>query len=101
MLRDDLIAARKRLADPSRWMKSRYASYTAEGEAICFCLMGAIGHSTIGRGSDAIEAHDAIIAVLRRRGFHEPISSFNDAPDTTHSDILAVIDAAIANTEAA
>ena len=85
---------RTHLSDPTHWTKGCYAR-DAEGEpvnvreGVCHCLVGAC----ILLAPDT-ETLDALTNRLRR--FVGPLTIFNDHPDTTHADILALIDRAIA-----
>ena len=93
--KEALIAMRELLSDPKRWCKGAYAR-DASGKptentktACSHCLSGAL-HSVDG----ATEAVVWAIAGALPRGYHN-VPAFNDAPETTHSDILRVLDAAI------
>ena len=91
-----LTAARKIVADPAMWYRG---DYTASGDwntSEPCCASGAIG-----RAAYAIDVHpfDAILNIgaftPRKVGIHR----FNDRPTTTHADVLAVFDRAIAALE--
>lgn len=99
-----LRAMRVLLSEPSRWMKGWFAE-TAKGQhtrgfdpfAVRFCIYGA---------SEALRDHELGTVIERRLcetlGVSEAgeLSRFNDAPTTTHADILALLDRAIAAEEA-
>lgn len=96
-----LRAIRERLSSPHRWTKgalARTSSGKATGvetaEASCWCLQGALFAEC--SSSELDSAEDSV-----RRALHNTITAytaftnlafFNDALDTTHKDVLAVID---------
>ena len=105
-----LIEARAMIADPIRWYKGGYAAKLENGEQVpanhkeeyaCFCAYGAVDTAAEkGGGFGAAEDHamhllDEAVPIdfksLRAGG----VITYNDAPDTTHADILAVFDRAI------
>lgn len=108
-----LKAARELLSDESRWTKEASARTIAGEEtdalsrkAVCWCMDGAIEKAMGGwsscrdeysKAADALAAstHDGI-GVLHRDEF----VLFNDDPKTTHADMLAAFDRAIAALEA-
>lgn len=82
-LRDDLIKAKALIDTPEKWLQG---ALKRNG---CFCAMGA-GLET---------RNDEVLFALQH---HLPnpawdtIPGFNDAPTTTHADIMALFDRAIA-----
>ena len=90
------------LSNPNHWTKGAYARYGRDGKQIwpkeelakCFCLGGAVIKLT----SNASECK-AITGLLRgqiRRGKkYHTIPQFNDAPETTHKDIIGLLDRAL------
>lgn len=96
-----LTDAREFLSDPKRWTKGSLFR-TRKGEAVtrplaaCACLTGALLIATDGTAtSERREAFDASVKLVEGLLNGAPISVFNDDPDTTHADILAVLDKAI------
>ncbi|WP_424974222.1 DUF6197 family protein [Dinoroseobacter sp. S124A] len=91
-----LRAARAHLSDPARWYRGDFCESDwdgPKGQAPC-CALGAVGLFACGKGS----AYEALQAVLPEpRG---SVTFYNDAPSTTHADILALYDRAIAAEEA-
>lgn len=93
-----LRKAREHISDPGMWFKG---AYTAQGWNGIFngspcCAEGAIFWAA---GRYEIEpTHDVIRAVSDACGREVP--SFNDDPNTTHADVLAAFDRAIAAEEA-
>jgi hypothetical protein len=98
-----LLDARAFLTDEKRWVKGAY-SLGGLGDEMQCCLMGALIH----RGYDPQQADDT--ANLKAKELlakavgprvsdafaaSSRIQIFNDAPTTTHADVLAVLDAAI------
>lgn len=105
-----LKAARHLLSDPNRWTKRAYAR-AADGldidatsdMAVSFCAIGAMRHVT---GSDSIvdneeygEAMVALNGAVVWPGKLCRTARFNDHPDTTHEDVLALYDRAIERLE--
>ena len=93
---DALIKARDHISDPAMWYKGGYSEFGfigAENGLPC-CAMGAL----IWAAQDLQYAHDyyrsALLDALLDGG--HSIANFNDAPATTHADILALFDRAIA-----
>jgi hypothetical protein len=99
-----LIAARELIADEARWTQNAPARGKSGREvdpngrhAVCWCLLGAIDR--VGGRETFISfsgGHYAIKA-LCRDGLD--ITAFNDAPATTHPEVLAKLDEAIASME--
>jgi hypothetical protein len=101
-----LREARKRLEQPEAWTRGDFGR-TEHGnsvspipsmlrEASCLCVNGALIASDDDNGSLMHSRASAIMSqCARRRGF-ETVSKLNDAPETTHADILALFDEAIA-----
>lgn len=91
-LREDLIAAKAMIDTPEKWGKGKY-----EPRPGCYCALGAVAKVT---GHDPNTAWLNGRASTCRNALYEytdvGIASFNDAPDTTHADIMALFDRAIA-----
>ena len=88
---DILREARALIDTPEKWIKGRYE---CNG---CFCASGAIRAV-----SDSLSAWKTarllVVSVLPREwAFHLPL--YNDHCDTTHADIMALFDRAIAEAE--
>ena len=97
----DLKAARAVIEKPETWTKGFYA-HTATGEdvesehpdATCWCVIGAVEKVTSeGHWMRAQNVIHYLGHYVPRRGY---VAKFNDDPNTTHEDILAVFDKAIA-----
>ncbi len=92
-LHDDLVAAKALIADPAKWGKGSFA--LPDG---CLCALGAVAkvcqfppdRPWVGHPSDV---RDCLTRALP--GSHRVVVSFNDHPDTTHADIMALFDRAI------
>lgn len=107
-----LRRVRVRIGMPERWTKG-WMARDANGhranrssvDAVCWCVDGAI---LVESEADSVRvryvADDALGTATSQaaaRGCHgRSRTSFNDAPTTTHADILALIDGAIAALEA-
>lgn len=110
-----LRAMRDLLSNPDAWTQGVLARdfigseiEPLADEARCWCLIGAIckvGHVSIGYGHPA---YDELLDTLRERDeaaqlviaaemdIEDLVPVYNDAQDTTHADVLALIDATIA-----
>lgn len=95
---DLLTRARARIEKPEAWTKGAIArtsdderTLARDPQATCWCALGAIAAE---RGGEV--HHPAWQAVQQQLPAGESIGSFNDHPDTTHADVLALFDRAIA-----
>ncbi len=89
-VKENLIAAKALIDTPEKWIKGGLRS------ADCFCAMGAVGHIRTKGGwiseTDEYQAlADAVPDVFQRS-----VPNFNDDATTTHDDIMALFDRAIA-----
>lgn len=94
-----LKKSRRLISAPQNWTKGVYARDANGKEASAtspsaksFCIIGAI-NKVVERGTVNAAAHNALINAMP--GTYPTITQFNDAEETTHADIIAVIDAAI------
>lgn len=100
-LKSDLIAARALIDTPEKWIKHNF------NRNDCYCAVGALrqaigGTTRVGliprgpyhRYSNAHVAVGQALPAGERGG-----ATFNDDPATSHADILALFDRAIANAE--
>lgn len=102
-VRDVLTKAREKIADPDRWVKKVFKRYRKRnGKSLtCYCLDGAI-LNTRAQPLNVMYAENAVEDVIKEKavGFHshphDNIIRFNDCPDTTHEEVLDVLDTAIA-----
>ena len=98
-----LRGARELLAKPERWTKGECArrsdgsiTFSLDDEATCFCLDGALIRLCGGSHTDLF--HESWEALRSIRPGECPIR-FNDHPNTTHADILDLLDRGIAELE--
>ena len=100
---EHLIAARALIARPENWTKHTAARdshgqvvYSDNPRAVCWCTIGALAKTAKGR--DPLAANDLIFLQIRENPDIEEdsIDGYNDAPETTHANILALFDKAIA-----
>jgi hypothetical protein len=93
---ETLKAARAKIEKRDNWIKgTSFMRRGLPGELIdCYCSSGAVVHSAVD-GEACADAHEALAVAA---GTH--IVLFNDREATTHSDVLAVFDKAIAAEEA-
>lgn len=92
-IKDNLIAARALIDTPEKWHKG---SMSGPG---CLCAMGAVA-KVIGwsyMGGTRIRSHPEVEHLRKQlpTGWWD-VPKFNDAPETTHADIMALFDRAIA-----
>lgn len=98
-----LRAARDVIAAPEHWTKGAVAR-SCQGHrvhvhglsAFCFCTVGAIRRTM---GSNYSPHPFSALSQCLPGGF-KSLPDFNDHPDTTHADVLALFDKAIAKEEA-
>jgi hypothetical protein len=91
--------ARNLLSDPKRWTKGTDAysinsglGADPKGEEACqWCLRGAL--RAVALNGDYGPASEAVLQVVRDKG-HTSIPGFNDRYNTTHADVLRVLDEA-------
>lgn len=96
--REILIQARSFIDTPEKWTKGHYA-LNANGkpvseqgdEAVCFCTAGALN-----RAGDNGYVKQKLARLAEDRGYMG-VANFNDANRTTHADVMALFDKAIAN----
>ena len=102
-LLNNLRAVRAQITTPDRWTKGWFARdqygnecRSQDSTATCWCIMGAITFVTPRDRKKLAIVKDVLSA-------HLPtwycLSDFNDRPTTTHADIIALIDRAIATEE--
>jgi hypothetical protein len=99
---DLLRAARAKIERPECWTTKYYAHDATGGEceasareAVCWCALGAVKSVT------THGCFHTLWELLRAQLPHGSvsISTYNDAPSTTHADILLLFDRAIAAAE--
>lgn len=96
-LRDDLIAAKALIDTPEKWIKG---SWEREG---CYCAAGALRKALnapmmpSGLVDWAFWNYPAVVALDQLTA--DGIANFNDAPRTTHADIMSLFDRAIASAQ--
>lgn len=92
-----LRSARALIEDPEFWIKD------ASEEDGARCAMGALDATPGGMGRHV--AYTTLRALAEVLGYGErggcPVAALNDAPETTHADVLALYDLAIERAEAA
>ena len=96
-VKDNLIAAKALIADPKHWTKGEYV----DGQG-CMCASGAIRSVT---GETLCKTEIYLDNLVEREFYHDfgfaTIEEFNDDRLTTHADIMALFDRAIAAQDAA
>jgi hypothetical protein len=96
--REVLVAMRELLAKPEAWTQGayardasgRYVSLVSQ-EASCWCIGGALLKCSRMGGN-----YDEVLFKLGGIFAGDSISAWNDAPERTHADVLALLDRAIA-----
>jgi hypothetical protein len=103
-----LIAGRGYIDEPPKWTKGAYARAASGSEvdvfskkAVCYCARGAI--EVAARAANTSDYGGAIAALMhaiprgcRLRG----IPTYQDRDETTHADVMAMFDRAIADERA-
>lgn len=97
-----LIRARARLSDPVRWTQyciarnSKNEEVSAEDvEATCWCAFGALIAEDPTNDSLNDRVSEFLEDVARTQKLTTYIGDINDAPETTHEDILLWLDTAL------
>jgi hypothetical protein len=100
---ETLKAARQTLTPLEAWTKGDNARDQdgarvdpQDPRATCWCLIGAIAM----QGHYSSVASYEIRQTLVKDGRCDSIAAFNDDPDTTHDDVLGLLDKTIARLEA-
>lgn len=93
-----LRAARKHISDPAMWVKWNFSAHGISGalKGEPCCAWGAIKWANQNDKEDTDPGTDYLEDALG----NDYIEDFNDHPDTTHADVLAAFDRAIAAAEA-
>ena len=88
-VRENLIAAKALIDTPEKWCKGAYEHLG------CYCALGALGMAE--KGSPTRYSLDGMrgLRVWVQLPFTS-VSAFNDDPTTTHADVMALFDRAIA-----
>lgn len=95
-VRDDLIAARALIDKPEKWAHESTARAKEGGNCLC-----AVDAMTEVNGATFIKMHRVMTRCLPANFLADddseldPIAQFNDAPSTTHADIMALFSRAI------
>lgn len=84
-VKENLIAAKALIDTPEKWIKGELSKNG------CYCALGAVQRAS----NYNVRTKDALYDALPDVG----IMTFNDDPNTTHSDIMALFDRAIAAEE--
>ena len=99
-----LREARKLLEDPSHWTKGAFAKAAAgcaiastSDNAVCWCAIGALRR--FDRGGYSAAYSNAVFVLQCCVSGSGGVAEFNDDPNTTHADVLAMFDRAIARAE--
>lgn len=88
--RENLIAAKALIDTPEKWGKGTY-----EPSPGCYCALGALDAASEGGRWTPFEVMAALTIALPDSA--KDIVAFNDDPNTTHADIMALFDRAIAS----
>ncbi len=99
-----LIAARKKIATPDRWTKVALArdakgdpTFPFDSDAVCWCIEGSL-YSILKGQSYAIDNAMSVVNIAIGNP-HLTVQLWNDRPERSHSDVMAVFDRAIAISE--
>ena len=99
LLIDRLTRAKATIENPNDWGKGE--------DRICACALDALRVLEDERDGDleVEQATEALLAALPddfeddTSDWNHPVAQFNDAPETTHADVMALYDRAIAKAE--
>ena len=96
-VRENLIAAKALIDTPEKWLKGKLS----DREERCFCAYGAVASVTNYEAGEDIAMVEALRRALPHAFAPNPrgildIAQFNDLPTTTHADVMAWFDRAIA-----
>jgi hypothetical protein len=90
-VKENLIAAKALIDTPEKWIKGSFH------KAGCFCAVGALGMASNGNPENwGYDEREALLRALPVDAVAYSVALFNDDPDTTHADIMALFDRAIA-----
>lgn len=102
-VKETLIAARKLIEKPENWTKGAHARdsegvdvWPDDSSSVCFCASGAVRLASSGSALELFIGQKMLEECLPPSLGYDQIPSFNDAPETTHADVLALFDRAIA-----
>lgn len=99
---DFLKAVKAKIDTPETWLKNIETSVNDDGKK-CYCVMGAWWNLRVSNNimrNNSWSAHDALLESLPKKfKKHNSIVKYNDAPDTTHKDIMKLFDKTIARLE--
>jgi hypothetical protein len=99
-----LTKAQDKIRDPKNWTQDTYArdetgaSVKAHSPAaVCFCSLGAIEsffHSEEFDGLEVMHARDFLYTAANQIADGRTVANYNDDPDRTHDEIMALWDRA-------
>jgi hypothetical protein len=103
---ETLRAAKARIDTPAKWTQGQFARDSNDRpcsplnpDATCFCIYGAVSRSVVEtRGFSNFDLTIVLKSALPKRVSRA--DNFNDHPDTSHTDVMAFFDRAIALAEA-
>lgn len=99
---EDLKAIRELLSVPERWTQGTgarnelgYKVAISNDQAVCWCIDGAAVKVTTrgGGGGGSILRYEALVQAFAY--IHPDFVWWNDAPERTHAEVLALLDKAI------
>lgn len=98
-----LRAARAKIAEPGSWTRLEFArdangraTHSTSDTAVCFCALGAVNAVAYLYSRGALRR---LLEAAVPPGFESRVGTYNDHPDTTHADVLALYDRAIEKAE--
>lgn len=103
-LASDLRAVRAVIDTPEKWTKGAFARKVngdpgSYSEAVCFCILGAIRVALSNNRFLRTDLRNHLRVALPNPIEHDALDDFNDAPSTTHADVMALFDVAIKKAE--
>lgn len=95
---DVLRRARAKIEDPKAWIRKRMSAWIDDVQ--CYCADGALVAVTMNTKTLMESGASLFLSVAAKSYGFETASRLNDAAGTTHADVLALYDRAIAMAEA-
>jgi hypothetical protein len=96
-VKDNLIAAKALIDSPEKWGKRFYYQHARTG---CMCALGAVRQAVFGQVLGVHDNTPEAEALKDELPKGRWVDEFNDHPSTTHADIMALFQRAIAAQEA-
>lgn len=101
-----LLAVRELIAVPERWVKGDWARsasgrdvFWGSEKAVCWCIRGAVNLVEQYSPSNSYRAQEKLALMATGKSELMALAEWNDAPQRTHADVLALLDRALEETK--